>query len=84
MNNYKKFVQSKNSKQTKLNWLRIYQAWMNEKFSPEILIHRSDLVDCVLEELNKIETDVQRSGKKTFESCLKQMEVSFCLKILKR
>lgn len=29
----------------------VFQAWLNEKFSPELLENKSELVECVMEQL---------------------------------
>ena len=30
------------------------QAWMNEKFSPELLEHKTHIVDCILEQIKEM------------------------------
>lgn len=29
----------------------VFQAWLNEKFAPELLENKSELVECVMEQL---------------------------------
>lgn len=29
----------------------VFQAWLNEKFSPELLENKSELVECVMEQI---------------------------------
>lgn len=33
-----------------------FQAWLNEKFSPELLENRSEVVECVMEQLTHMVT----------------------------
>lgn len=45
--------------------LAIEEAWLNEKFAPEILPHRSDLVDCMLQQITHMEENMKRFNSKT-------------------
>lgn len=35
----------------RVSWLFVWQAWLNEKFSPELLENKSEVVECVMEQL---------------------------------
>ncbi|CAK9807526.1 DNA replication complex GINS protein SLD5 [Anthophora quadrimaculata] len=37
----------------------IEEAWLNEKFAPEILPHQSDLVDCMLQQIAHMEENMK-------------------------
>lgn len=32
----------------------LLQAWMNEKFSPELLEHKTHIVECILEQIKEM------------------------------
>ena len=52
------------------------QAWFNEKFSPELLEAKTDLVDCMLEQISEMEENIARAKKGDFKVSLHRMEVS--------
>ena len=33
------------------------QAWINEKFAPELLEHKTEIVDCMLEQVKEMVSD---------------------------
>ena len=35
-------------------------AWLNEKFAPELLPHRMELVDCMMEQIMHMENNLKR------------------------
>ncbi|MBN3287999.1 SLD5 protein, partial [Polyodon spathula] len=39
---------------------RLEEIWLNEKFSPELLENKSEIVECVMEQLNHMEENLQR------------------------
>jgi len=41
----------------------IERAWLNEKFSPEILPHQTDYVDCLLEQIKGMEGNLAKLSK---------------------
>jgi hypothetical protein len=44
-------------------------AWLNEKFSPELLPHQLELVECMLEQISHMEDNLKRLVK---EICIHQ------------
>nr|XP_038950335.1 DNA replication complex GINS protein SLD5 isoform X4 [Rattus norvegicus] len=42
---------------------RLEQAWMNEKFAPELLESKSEIVECVVEQLEHMEENLRRAKK---------------------
>lgn len=34
--------------------LLIFQAWQNERFAPELLEHKTEVVDCILEQIKEM------------------------------
>lgn len=51
------------------------QTWLNEKFSPELLPNKSEIVDCVLEQLHEMQQNIDRSKKSDFKLGIHKMEV---------
>ena len=52
-----------------------FQAWLNEKFSPDLLEAQPDIVDCVMEQLSEMEENIQRASKTEFKVSIHRMEV---------
>jgi len=66
-----------------LTWLTI-QAWLNEKLSPELLPHHSEIVDCMMEQLSVMQQNINRARKADLKVSIHKMEVIvkwalFCL-----
>lgn len=53
----------------------IENAWMNEKFAPEILPHQSDLVDCMLQQIAHMEENIKRLDKSDLRALVHRMEL---------
>ena len=53
-----------------------FQAWLNEKFSPELLENRSDIVDCMLDQIHEMEENIRRAKKGDFKVSIHKMEVN--------
>ncbi|XP_050484509.1 DNA replication complex GINS protein SLD5 isoform X2 [Bombus huntii] len=47
--------------------LAIEEAWLNEKFAPEILPHRSDLIECMLQQITHMEENMKRARLEKIE-----------------
>ncbi|XP_029155506.1 DNA replication complex GINS protein SLD5 [Nylanderia fulva] len=54
---------------------KIENAWMNERFAPEILPHQSDLVDCMLQQIDHMEKNVKRLDKSDLRALAHRMEL---------
>lgn len=52
------------------------QAWLNEKFSPEILPYLGDVVDCLLDQLTHMQENLQQIDKGDFRVTIHRMEVN--------
>ncbi|CAH1175699.1 unnamed protein product [Phaedon cochleariae] len=50
-------------------------AWINEKFAPEILPHRSEIVDCLLAQVTSMEENIQGLDSSDFKKSIHQLEV---------
>ncbi|XP_076240265.1 DNA replication complex GINS protein SLD5 [Calliopsis andreniformis] len=55
--------------------LAIEEAWLNEKFAPEILPHQSDLVDCMLQQITHMEENMKRLDKGDLRLMIHRMEL---------
>ncbi|XP_071865966.1 DNA replication complex GINS protein SLD5 [Bombus fervidus] len=55
--------------------LAIEEAWLNEKFAPEILPHRSDLIDCMLQQITHMEENMKRLDKGDLRLMIHRMEL---------
>ncbi|KAL0132718.1 hypothetical protein PUN28_000453 [Cardiocondyla obscurior] len=53
----------------------IENAWMNERFAPEILPHHSELVDCMLQQIAHMEENVKRLDKSDLRALVHRMEL---------
>ncbi|XP_057553832.1 DNA replication complex GINS protein SLD5 isoform X1 [Hippopotamus amphibius kiboko] len=54
---------------------RLEQAWMNEKFAPELLENKSEIVECVMEQLEHMEENLRRAKKGDLKVSIHQMEM---------
>ncbi|XP_006897059.1 PREDICTED: DNA replication complex GINS protein SLD5 [Elephantulus edwardii] len=54
---------------------RLEQAWMNEKFAPELLESKSEIVECVIEQLNHMEENLKRAKKGDLKVSIHRMEM---------
>ncbi|XP_047127446.1 DNA replication complex GINS protein SLD5 isoform X2 [Hydra vulgaris] len=53
---------------------KILQAWLNEKFSPELLESRNELIECMLAQVKEIESGFIQKNK-SLESTLQKVEL---------
>uniref|UniRef100_A0A8C2C090 DNA replication complex GINS protein SLD5 n=1 Tax=Cyprinus carpio TaxID=7962 RepID=A0A8C2C090_CYPCA len=53
----------------------VFQAWLNEKFSPELMENKSELVECVMEQLTHMEENLQRVRKGDVKASVHRMEI---------
>ncbi|XP_004468755.1 DNA replication complex GINS protein SLD5 [Dasypus novemcinctus] len=54
---------------------RLEQAWMNEKFAPELLESKSEIVECVMEQLAHMEENLRRARKGDLKVSIHRMEM---------
>ncbi|XP_077992723.1 DNA replication complex GINS protein SLD5-like [Glandiceps talaboti] len=55
--------------------LKLEEAWLNEKFAPELLESKSDLVECMLEQIQQMEENLRRCKKGDFRIIIHRMEL---------
>ncbi|KAI4497627.1 hypothetical protein M0802_007167 [Mischocyttarus mexicanus] len=53
----------------------IQNAWLNEKCSPEILPHKLDLVECMLQQISHMEENVKRLERDDLRLVIHKMEL---------
>lgn len=51
------------------------EAWINEKFAPEILPHKAEIVDCLMGQITFMEENLQNLSATDFRKNIHQMEV---------
>ncbi|XP_039210228.1 DNA replication complex GINS protein SLD5 [Crotalus tigris] len=51
------------------------EAWMNEKFAPELLESKTEIVDCVMEQLEHMEENLKRAKQGDLKISIHRMEV---------
>ncbi|XP_075895064.1 DNA replication complex GINS protein SLD5 isoform X1 [Nelusetta ayraudi] len=54
---------------------KLEEAWLNEKFSPELLENKSEVVECVMEQLTHMEDNLQRVKKGDAKAGIHRMEI---------
>ncbi|XP_078033399.1 DNA replication complex GINS protein SLD5 [Augochlora pura] len=53
----------------------IEEAWLNEKFAPEILPHQADLVECMLQQITHMEDNMRKLTKGDLRIMVHRMEL---------
>ncbi|XP_018576130.1 DNA replication complex GINS protein SLD5-like [Anoplophora glabripennis] len=51
------------------------EAWINEKFAPEILPHKAEIVDCLLGQISYMESNIQSLESRDFKKSIHLLEV---------
>lgn len=54
---------------------KMEETWLNEKFAPELLETRTELVECMLEQITQMEENIKRAKKGDFKVSLHRMEI---------
>ncbi|XP_078284952.1 DNA replication complex GINS protein SLD5 isoform X2 [Rhinoraja longicauda] len=54
---------------------KLEEAWLNEKFSPDLLECKSEVVECVMEQLDHMEKNLQRAKKGDLKITVHRMEM---------
>lgn len=54
---------------------KLEEAWLNEKFAPELLECKQDIVECILDQLSVMEENMSRGKKGDFRVSIHRMEV---------
>ncbi|XP_006097127.1 DNA replication complex GINS protein SLD5 [Myotis yumanensis] len=54
---------------------RLEQAWMNEKFAPDLLESKPEIVECVMEQLDHMEENLRRAKKGDLKISIHRMEI---------
>ncbi|XP_056645441.1 DNA replication complex GINS protein SLD5 [Diorhabda carinulata] len=53
----------------------IEEAWINEKFAPEILPHKSEIVEIILDQISNMEENIKNLCSTDFTKIIYQLEV---------
>ncbi|KAG4074199.1 hypothetical protein HA402_015502 [Bradysia odoriphaga] len=51
------------------------QAWLNERFAPEILLHQTDMLDLMLGQVSHMEENVKQLATNDFRGIIHRMEL---------
>ncbi|CAD5122457.1 DgyrCDS10880 [Dimorphilus gyrociliatus] len=54
---------------------KLEEAWMNEALSPELLMNKSDIIDCMMEQINEMENNIQRVKTNDLKIYIHKMEL---------
>merc|ERR1739838_1009247 len=54
---------------------KLEEAWRNEKFAPDLLEAKTDLVDCIVEQLTAIEDNVSRAKEGDIRIAIHRLEL---------
>ncbi|CAH2275134.1 DNA replication complex GINS SLD5 [Pelobates cultripes] len=54
---------------------KLEEAWLNEKFAPELLESKSEIIECVMEQLNHMEQNLQRARAGDLKISFHHMEI---------
>lgn len=54
---------------------RLEEAWMTERMSPTLESHQSELVDCMLDQINQMTENLKRCKKHDFRLAIHKMEI---------
>ncbi|XP_064382826.1 DNA replication complex GINS protein SLD5-like [Halichondria panicea] len=54
---------------------KLEEAWVNEKFSPELLYHKTEIIDCIEEQFEQAESSIGRAPKGDFVSSIHKFEI---------
>jgi GINS complex subunit 4 len=54
---------------------KLEEAWQNERFAPELLEHKTEVVDCILEQIKEMEENLSHVRKGDFVAGIHQLEL---------
>ncbi|VDI55622.1 GINS complex subunit 4 [Mytilus galloprovincialis] len=54
---------------------QLEQAWLNEKFSPDLLECKVELVECMIDQITEMEENIKRAKKGDFKISIHRMEI---------
>ena len=57
---------------------QLQQSWLNEKFAPELLDHKTAVVECIIEQIKHMESNIMSAKKGDFRIAIHKLEVTFC------
>ncbi|CAH1784883.1 unnamed protein product [Owenia fusiformis] len=54
---------------------KLEEAWLNEKFSPELLETKTEIVECMMDQIKEMEENISRAKKGDFKVSVHRMEL---------
>jgi len=54
---------------------KLQQCWLNEKLSPELLEHKTPVVECIIEQIKHMESNIKSAKKGDFRIAIHKLEV---------
>ncbi|RNA08804.1 DNA replication complex GINS SLD5 [Brachionus plicatilis] len=54
---------------------KLQQSWLNEKFSPELLEHKTPVVECIIEQIKHMENNIRSAKKGDFRIAIHKLEL---------
>ena len=55
---------------------KLQQCWLNEKLSPELLEHKTPVVECIIEQIKHMESNIKSAKKGDFRIAIHKLEVT--------
>ena len=52
-----------------------FKSWLNEKFAPELLEHKTAVVECIIEQIKHMENNIKSAKKGDFRIAIHKLEV---------
>lgn len=54
---------------------KLQQCWLNEKFAPELIPHQTAVVECIIEQIKHMESNIKSAKKGDFRIALHKLEL---------
>jgi GINS complex subunit 4 len=54
---------------------KLQQSWLNEKLSPELLEHKTPVVECIIEQIKHMENNIKSAKKGDFRIAIHKLEL---------
>ncbi len=58
---------------------QLQQSWLNEKFAPELLEHKTPVIECIIEQIKHMESNINSAKKGDFRIALHKLEVNILI-----
>lgn len=54
---------------------KLEESWLNEKFSPELLEAKTEIIECIMDQIRVMEDNLVKCKKDDFKVCIHKMEL---------